>query len=186
MKNLLRSILVVLIVFCAAACTKQVDFEQAKDLSIQPVLTASLVTFSASPLQYAQPGIIQNQSIVDTLGFDVIGEDFFTENVIRAELAFNIENSVEADFNLNFLLVDEDFNPQYQFDIPIPQGSLANPIIVDRTEVFEDASLQQFTSSRNIILTATIINSSATQFDATTMSEFILKSKATAFFDFDL
>jgi len=145
-----------------------------------------LVNFSASPLQYEQPGVIQNASIKDTLSFDVIGEDFYKDNVIRTDLGFNITNSIAADFNLNFSLTDEDFNEQYQFDIPIPEGSVVNPIIVDHTEVFEGADLELFTSSRNIILTATIINSSGTQFDATTTSQFILKSKATAFFDFDL
>ncbi|NER16219.1 hypothetical protein [Spongiivirga citrea] len=186
MKNVKLLCYLILGVLFYTSCTEQVDFEQAKDLSIQPVLTASLVTFSASPLQYAQPGVIQNASVIDTVRLDVIGEDFYKDNVIRTELTFNIVNNIEADFNLNFRFTDDEFADQYEFDIPIPEGSLANPAIVDYTEVFEGADLDRFTSSKIIILTATIINSSGTQFDATTTSEFNLKSKATAFFDFDL
>jgi len=52
MKNSLRLAYAVAVITIVTSCTEQVDFEQAKDLGVQPVLTVSLATFTANALQY--------------------------------------------------------------------------------------------------------------------------------------
>ena len=88
------------------SCSDDVDFDQANDLEVSPVLEGP-VAFVEAPeflINQVAPGI---SFYSEEFNFDAFSSDFFSERVIEGLITYEIENSTSKELDVVVDLVDE-------------------------------------------------------------------------------
>ncbi|MFK7749326.1 MAG: hypothetical protein AB8B65_13100 [Kordia sp.] len=182
---MLQKIAPILLVFLLASCVKDVDFEQAEDIAISPVLEASLIFFDFQAAQFSEPTGTAIVTEGDDLELDVFNDEFFRENLIKAEFFFEVTNTIDRNFRADVIMYDENDFILHAFAIDVmPNGN--NEVEVTHTEVFEDALLEQFTNTKRLEVVLNMFPSpTGIPLDENSVGNIKMRSKATLFFLID-
>jgi len=121
------------------SCSSNLDFNQVKDLKLEPVFVANLAYFDVPATQLASSG--GGQVIFDEQEFDAFKDKFFRDNLKKAELDFEIENTIIRAFTVDMVLLDANGQTLETDSYPIPAYSGTTNIIKYPTEVFENQRL---------------------------------------------
>ncbi|OMQ08746.1 hypothetical protein [[Flexibacter] sp. ATCC 35103] len=122
------------------SCSSDLDFDQTKDLKLKPVFVANLTYFNVPATQLANSG--GGQVLFDEQVFDAFKGEFLRDNLIKAELDFEIENTIIRDFTVEILLLDANGQILETNSYSIPAYSGSSNIIKYPTEVFENQRLE--------------------------------------------
>jgi hypothetical protein len=155
MKN--NAILSFLVLFLiTVSCSSNVDFDQANNFTLEPVIVANLTYFDIPARDFVTNGVEQNFAF-DALDFDVFRDAFFKENLNRADFFFEINNTINRAYSIQIILLDQADQPLYtiQLDVPAYNGT-ENKVM--QTEVFEGAKLDLLKSTKRL---AFLINMAA-------------------------
>jgi len=175
-KKLVKHIaIIVLFCFTIVSCTKEVDFDQAKDLSLEPIVASNLVFFNAPATNF-----FANSSelitVRDSVIIDLFNRDFFVDNVVKAEFVFETVNSINRAFSIQVDFLDDANQQRHTFSFT----SLASPthadIITTHTEVFENNLLDDLKASNKVVLTIQAL-SGGSPLNNSTPGRIQLKSK---------
>ena len=182
---MLKRILPIVLICIFSSCVKDVDFEQAEDLSISPILESSLVFFDFPASEFQEPTGTDLVVEQDELELDFFNEEFIRDNLIRAELFFEVTNTIDRTFRADVVMFDANGDVTHAFDISVGSGG-ANEVMVTHTEVFEDATLDQLKNTTRMGLVLTMFPSpSGIPLDDTSTGNIKMRSKATLFFQID-
>lgn len=148
----------ILLLFFLSACSSEMDFNQIDDFVAEPIFVSGLVNYTAdaatlSNLPTNSAGEIQLNS-----GFeigDVFGNQFYNENVIRQDLFFKVDNSINRVFELKMILTDANSTPLYTIPMTVPAYT-GSSNIVTKTEIFENANLNIIKSTSSILVEMTM------------------------------
>ena len=153
MKQILKyKILLLAINLIFFACTKDVDFNQINDLELNPVIESSLIFFD-------EPA------------------NRFLENLVKVDLVFETENSINQRFDLQIDFFDNSGQLQHSFSIT--QEPLSNN---NYTAVFEDDTLDALKNTTEIVFTLRLSPGNP-PINETTPGTIKLKSKAVFYFN---
>lgn len=182
---MLKRIFPILFLILVTSCVKDVDFEQAEDVSISPIVESSLLFFDFPASEFQEPtgtAIVVEQ---DALDLDFFTEEFIRDNLIRAEFFFEVTNTIDRTFRADVIMYDIDGNVTYAFDIMIsPDGN--NEVVVTHTEVFEGVSLDQLKiTTRMELILSMFPSASGIPLDDNSIGNIKMRSKATLFFEID-
>lgn len=140
--NILKSVIKTLVfVFLFISCSSDLDFDQVNDLTLKPVFVANLAHFNVPANQFVVDGQAQ-QFASDIEEFDAFRKEFFNENLVKAELNFEIENNINRAFTLNILLLNDNDKVLQTIPFAIPAYSGTSNVIKYPTEVFENERLR--------------------------------------------
>ncbi len=164
---------------------KDVDFDQAEDLLISPAVESSLIFFDFPASSFQEPtgtAVVVEQ---DELELDLFNEEFVRDNLVRAELFFEVTNSIDRNFRADIVMFDANGGITNSFDITVmPDGN--NEVVVTHTELFIDTSLDQLKNTMRIQVTLSMFPSPAgIPLDDTSLGNIKMRSKATLFFEID-
>ena len=108
------------------SCVKHVDFSQVEDFSAEPIIETSLVYYTLNQVDFFD--VVNSVEVVtpitDTSGFTVLKSKFVNENLIRAELNFDVNNQFNRRFTVNIVFLDDNDIETHKF----------NPIIVTEND----------------------------------------------------
>ncbi|WP_420574710.1 hypothetical protein [Kordia sp.] len=182
---MLKKIAPLLFLFIVASCVKDVDFEQAEDISISPVLESSLLFFNFPASQFSEPTGTAIVTESDDLEFDIFNDEFLRDNLIRAEFFFETTNSIDRNFRAEVFMYDTNDQITHAFSFGvIPDGN--NEVITTHTEVFEDALLEELKNTVRIEFILSVFPSpTGIPLDASSIGNIKMRSKATLFFQID-
>lgn len=137
------------------SCSSDLDFDQANDLKLEPVVVANLATFDVQANQFVIGGVEQTVS-GDLMNFDVFGNTYFNDKLVRADFFFEIDNTINRAFRINLSLLDANNTPLYSipFDIPAYAG-VQN--VVTKNEIFENAKLDLLKRTSKIVFVITML-----------------------------
>ncbi|MGH1383272.1 hypothetical protein [Kordia sp.] len=182
---MLQRIVPILFLFFLASCVKDVDFEQAEDIAISPVLESSLIFFDFQASQFSEPTGTAIVTEGDDLELDVFNDQFFRDNLIKAEFFFEVTNTIDRNFRADVIMYDENDLVLHAFAIDImPDGN--NEVVVTHTEVFEDALLEQFTNTKRLEVVLSMFPSpTGIPLDENSIGNIKMRSKATLYFLID-
>lgn len=121
------------------SCSSDLDFDQTKDLKLEPVFVANLAYFNVPATQLVNPG--GGQVLFDAQQFDAFKEKFFRDNLVKAELDFELDNTIIRAFTVDILLIDANDKILETNSYSIPAYSGTPNIIKYPTEVFENTRL---------------------------------------------
>ncbi|MCF6351343.1 MAG: hypothetical protein L3J23_10010 [Flavobacteriaceae bacterium] len=158
------------------SCVSDVDFNQVDDISIQPIVKSSILYFNATTNDFIDP--ITNDPITfisDTTDMRLFDSSLAQEDVTKIVLKFNIENTFNKNFNLEYIF----FNEANEVITSIPFNIINNNILEQEIS-YENGDLQNLLSAKKIAVIATIeVNQ-----DSTTPSMFLnFQSAADSYFN---
>lgn len=108
------------------SCVKHVDFSQVEDFSAEPIIETSLVYYTLNQVDFFD--VVNSVEVVtpitDTSGFTVLKSKFVNENLIRAELNFDVNNQFNRRFTVNIVFLDDNNKETHSF----------NPIVVTEND----------------------------------------------------
>ncbi|WP_242085731.1 hypothetical protein [Aestuariivivens sediminis] len=142
------------ILFCIvlASCTKEVDFDQANDLSLNPVVASNLIYFKANASDFSVD-TTELTTVKDSVIIDLFGRNFFIDYVVKAEFVFEVTNSINRRANITIEFFDINDQKRHEFSILTPASPNNLDIVTTHTEVFENNSLNALKASDKVVLT---------------------------------
>ena len=140
---------ILLLAFLFLSCSSDLDFDQVDDLKLEPVFAANLAYFNIEGNKISDNG--QGQVIPpDTEDFDIFRRKFFTENLAKAALDFEIENTVNRAFSLDLVFLNASDQVLQTLTFAIPAYSGTSNVIKYPTEVFENQRLTLLKQSTKV------------------------------------
>ncbi|KUJ61910.1 hypothetical protein AR687_10130 [Flavobacteriaceae bacterium CRH] len=177
--NLINRISKVLcLAFLFSSCSSDLDFDQIEDLALTPVLVVNLAYFDVPANQFTDNGTAQ-QIAFDIEPFKAFKKKFFTDNLVKAECNFELENTINRAFSLDVLLLDEDEQVLETLTFEIPAYSGGSNVIKYPTEVFENQRLKLLKQTTQIGFTVRI--GAGPPLTANSSGNLKLRSSATAY-----
>ncbi|MEQ3498257.1 hypothetical protein ABMY20_00700 [Tenacibaculum sp. SSH1-16] len=161
------------------SCIKDIDFSQAEDIEITPVIVASLVYANLDQISLVTPTGIEIARIREVSRLEVFNNEG-AEDLNKIELNFEINNPFDRNFKLNFNFLDENNAVTYRVtSINIPKNTQA----FNFQEVIDVLSNSSILNSTKIELILELLPSSdGTVIDINEPKKFTFKSAGTLYF----
>jgi hypothetical protein len=121
------------------SCSSDLDFDHVNDLKLEPVFVANLAYFNVPATQLINDG--STAIYPDVANFDAFRDKYFTDHLVKAELNFEIENTIIRAFKIDIILLDANDQVLETDSYTIPAYSGTSNIIKFPTEVFEGERL---------------------------------------------
>jgi len=168
--------------FLFSSCASDLDIDQINNIKLEPVFVANLAFFDVPANKFIDDGSAQ-EIAVDVQPFKVFKENFFKDNLVKAELNFEIENTINRSFSIDFVLYDknDDIVETITFEVPAYTGS--PNVIKFPTEVFEQERLALLKKTVKIGFTVRIAAGPA--LNENSVGNLKLRSSATAYMEIE-
>ncbi|MDQ6469131.1 hypothetical protein RB619_00660 [Flavobacterium sp. LHD-80] len=175
--NSILKIFAVAILFIS--CSSDLDFDQTKDLKLEPVFVANLAYFDVPANELADNG--GNQIGYDSRYFDVFKKQFLRDYLSKAEFDVEIENTIARGFVINMLLLNSQDQILITQTFSVPAYNGTPNVIKFPTEVFENQRLELLKQTERIGFV--VLMMSGTPLDQNSLGNLKLRSSATAYFE---
>ena len=114
MKKTLK-IPVFLFLFCSiTSCLENVDFDQINELNFRPVIKTTLVYFTVNQTDFLD-NTTEIGSVADISPFTFLKSTFVQDNLLKAELEFQIVNNFNRTFTVNIEFLDDNDDVTHGF-----------------------------------------------------------------------
>ncbi len=172
------------IICCFNACIKDVDFEQAENLSITPVLEVSLIHFEEPAHRFIDENGVELITAKDSVNIEIFSDQFVVDNLIKADFLFEATNTINRAYEVEIDFYDDLYQLQHSFSFGVGASTNNQAIVVEYVEVFEGQELEALKTTTNLVLTLTLQPSS----DGSILTDdspgnLKLRSKASFYFD---
>jgi hypothetical protein len=159
------------------SCSSNLDFDQVNDLKTTPVIVANLATFDVPASQFVVGGVEQTIS-GDLLNFDVFQDNYFNNSLVKADLYFEINNTINRAYKIDLYFLDDSNNTIYTipFNVPAYTGTQN---LVTKTEVFQNSNLDLLKKTKKIGFVVTMFPGPALTANST--GSLKLRSSATVY-----
>lgn len=179
MRTSLYYILLLFSSYCLISCVDDIDFNQAENLEITPVVAASLIKADIT-----QNDLVVGGSEVGTISqtsfFTVLDNGTAREDLERVVLRFEIINQFNREFRIDFTFLDESDMVTHG---PITLNVGANETNFSQEEEILVANNALFTSTRKIQVVLTLPPSTdGSVIDVNTPTSLRFKSAGTFYF----
>lgn len=176
------SFFVITICLILFSCTKEIDFEQADDFEISPVIESSLIFFDEPASRF----LVNNTQIIpikDSIEIDLFNNDFIVDNLIKADFVFEATNSINKTFQVRVDLINDTGQPLHTFTILALPSTDGSDVLSNHVEVFEGATLVALKSTTKLVFTLSLL--SGESINQTTLGRIKLRSKAVFYLNID-
>ncbi|WP_366184300.1 hypothetical protein [Flavobacterium ovatum] len=134
-----KIISIFLLVFVSWSCSSNLDFNQTNDLILTPIEVLNLTYFDVPASQFVTSGG-ETKTAFATLKFDAFNDSFFRDNLVRTDFFFEVTNTINRAYIVDFIFYNETNQPIYTISFNIP-ASNGTPQVITKTEIFKDANL---------------------------------------------
>jgi hypothetical protein len=168
---------ILLLTLFSFSCSSDLDFNQANELKLEPVFISNLAYFDIPAYEFVTNGVEQNLTVASPT-VDVFNDAFFKNHLTRADLSFEIENTINRTYTLDIILRDKNNQPLYSINFIVP-ASTGAAIPVTKTEKFENANLDLLKSTTKITFVLKML--AGQQLDENSLGSLKLRSGVTAY-----
>lgn len=162
-----------------SSCSSNLDFNQTKDLILKPVFVANLAYFDLPATQLMDNGA--EQVLVDQQDFNAFKDQFFRDNLVKAELNFELDNTIIRAFRMDILLLDANNQILEKNSYSIPAYSGTSNTIKFPTEVYENQRLDLL--KRTVKLAFSVTMAPGPALDKNSTGSLKLRSSATVYME---
>jgi hypothetical protein len=141
--------------FFFLSCSSDLDFDQVNDLKLKPVGVGNLATFEVKASQLLF-GSIEISTLADKMNFQVFNDVTINKFLIRTDLFFEINNTINRDFKIDLYLLDENNVQLYAIPFVVP-AYVPGQLPVTRKEIFENATLDVLKQTKNLAFQITML-----------------------------
>lgn len=159
------------------SCSSDLDFDQVNNIKLQPVIEANLANFDITANDFVINGVEQRQ-ISQIVNFDVFKDAFFNENLNRADFFFEFNNTINRNFRVSFVFMDDNNTRLQTITIDVPAYNGVEKLVTE-TEIFEKANLNNLKKTTKIAFMASIIQGS--NLNQTSLGSLKMRSSGTLY-----
>jgi hypothetical protein len=176
--NLNRISAILVVVFLFFSCSSDLDFDQVNDFKLEPAYVANLAYFDLPAKLFYDNGSEQRFAS-DVKEFDAFKQKFFKDNLVKAELDFELENTITRAFTLDILLLNDSNKVLQILTYTIPAYSGNPNVIKFPTEVFENQRLNLLKQTTQIGFVVRM--AAGPPLNASSLGNFKLRSSANVY-----
>ena len=167
-----------LLIFIITSCVKDVDFEQAENLMLTPVVTSSVVYMDVEASRFSLNGM-ELEEVSDTIAnIEIFSEEFVIDNLVKAELVFEATNTINRTFGLQVEFLDDADVLLDTFSFNAQPSVNNNEVVTNVTEVYENERLEALKQTTKMVITLTLLPSmDGSELNEDSAGRIILKSK---------
>ena len=165
----------------SVSCSSELDFNQVNDLKLEPVVVANLASFDIPANQFVSGGIEQTVT-GDLLDFNVFRDAYFKKSLVRTDLFFEFNNTINRAFVINLIFLDANDTPIYTIPCNVPAYS-GVPNLVTKTEIFENTKLDLLKTATKFAFVVTMLSGPA--LSESSLGSLKFRSSATVYLVFE-
>lgn len=167
----------ILLLTCIA-CVKDVDFDQAEDLTLTPIVAASVVYTDVPASRFSENGV-EIQVVRDSIAnIELFTEQFVIDNLVRTDLVFEATNSISREFEVDVEFLDDTDTLLDSFTFNAFPSILTNDVVTETVEIYENERLEALKQTTKMVLTLRLLPSNdGSSLNENSTGRIILKSK---------
>lgn len=174
-----RIFLIAAIGCCFFSCSSDLDFDQVKDLNLQPVFTTNLAYIEGTSSDFVSNGVeIPIHS--DASNVDFFNSTFVEEDLVKAEMYFRIKNTLLRAYTYNVAFFDINNSLIYTIEMDVP-ASNGSEVIVEKTETFTENNISVLKNATTMVFSVFMLP--GTPITETTPGRVEMSSGITVYFD---
>lgn len=173
------------IMLCFNACIKDVDFEQAENLTISPALEVSVMHFEEQASTFIDDNGVELITVTDSVNIEIFSDQFVVDNLIKADFLFEATNTINRAYEAEIDFYDDLYQLQHSFSFSVGASTNNQDVVVEYVEVFEGQELEALKTTTNLVLSLTLQPSSDGSI-LTDVTPGILKLRSKASFYFEI
>lgn len=162
-----------------SSCVHDVDFDQTRNIQIEPSLSLDLLNFKLRSEEMKQGDSLVITQLEDEVELNIMNDDI-TDDLKRAEFNFHFTNTFEHSFKNTLYFLSDNGAFRYKISFVIPPGTKNDPQVVDYTEIVEGASLLQLKMATRLKIELELMKEESDNLEG----DLVLKSKANYKFEF--
>jgi len=97
-------IIIILIGFFSLSCVGDLDFDQADDIFIEPVVLVSLIHFNTEGIDF--PGSVDQEVFNDESEVHFFDSDFAEDSITKVVIDYDMENTFDRNFSIKYNFLD--------------------------------------------------------------------------------
>ena len=186
-RKAIRALQVIIVMATINSCVKGVDFDQADNFSITPVIESSIVYIEVIAPRFSENGI-EIEFVRDSIAnIEIFEDEFIKDNLVKAELVFEAINTINRTFNLQIDLLNSSDELQHTLAFDSMASIAGNEVVTNYVEVFENEDLDGLKLMTKMVLTLTVNPSTdGSMLNEDSTGKVSLKSKGVFYFDINL
>ena len=180
MKRLLNSrfLGILYLAIFSFSCSSDLDFNQTKNLRLEPTYVANLVYFDIPASEFVTNGI-ETPQFIDRSTVDIFNNTFFVNDLIKTDLDFEINNTIARTYTLDVKLFNAIGSQLDNISIAVPAYYGATNVVTQK-EVFQGARLTTLKNTTRIQMTLRM--AAGTALTESTTGTIKMRSGITAYF----
>nr|WP_315154927.1 hypothetical protein [uncultured Flavobacterium sp.] len=179
MMKVTQTLLGFFVLLFSLSCSSDLDFDQVDDLELQPVVVANLSSFDVGANKLVNNGTEQTISI-DTPDVGVFDGSFLKDNLSKADLLFEVDNTINRAFILQLIFLDNSNAPLFSIPINVPAYAGATNITT-KNQTFVGANLDALKQTKKIAFIVALLP--GPPLTSSSVGNLKLRSSVTAYFD---
>ncbi|PQB04957.1 hypothetical protein [Aureitalea marina] len=177
--NLFPSFLVCFGLMLLGSCAKDVDFDQANEVALRPVVELNLIFFDLQFDRFFDQETGQiNQIVRDTTEIRFLDDSGTQESLQRVDFLFRFTNSIDRTFQVDFRFISQQNDTVYTIPAQVINGSVSAPVLTEIFEVVEGDQIMNLTMANRLVVETEIASA-----DPGLEGNLNLQSKTTYFFE---
>ena len=151
---------VVLLLVFFSSCIKDTDFDKADDILLNPFVDLDLIYFNLPANRFFDS--VTNTPVLivkDTTALPFLNDSEVRGNVKRIVFSFEVENSIQREFQLDFEFLNRGNNVVYTSQMTVFSGTIENPTVVEFIDTVEGQDLLNLTKAQRLAVSVAIASS---------------------------
>ena len=135
------------------SCIKDVDFDQAGDITMQPEIQTDLLIFEIDQKDFVDPATNQSKLIIrDTVRLEFLDDSYIQNDLEKVEFSFKYRNSFPQGFFNKISFLSENNALQHQVSFYIGGGAARNPAVTEKIELILPQRIQVIKNSIKMVV----------------------------------
>src|SRR5690606_19213354 len=159
LRKILSLALILLLATGISSCVKDIDLDQAGDISLQPEIQADLLIFEVDQKDFIDPDTnLQRLTIRDTVRLEFLDDDYVQKDLENVEFSFKFRNTFPQTFLNRILFLSENNQLQHEIIFETLPGSAGRSVESEFIETIEPARIHVIKRSIKMVVEITAVN----------------------------
>lgn len=148
-------------VLVITSCVKDVDFDQAGEISLRPKIQADLLIFNVGSQAFHDEQTGSFRSVIrDTVRLEFLDDSYIQKDLQKVEFSFRYTNTFPQEFSSKIFFLSENNRVQHSVDFNISAGSAGAPSVTERIEFIENDEILVIRRSIKMVVEIEVIPNS--------------------------
>ncbi len=151
--SFIRAAMFILLAFGMLSCVKDVDFDQAGNITLQPEIQADMLIFEIDQKEFIDPETGFFRRIIrDTVRLEFLDDDYIQSDLSQVEFSFKYRNSFPQAFSNKISFLSEQDNLQHRVEFITDPGNINNFVVTEKIETIGPENIQVIKRSIKMVV----------------------------------